>query len=229
MLKKKYLIIVVVTLLAVGGSAWWFMRPDNKKLTYKPETSKTPYVSQTLNAADNSNSISLTNPMPKPQPKNSLLNSSPTTASDQTGLNPLALNNNSRSNNSAEATLDPKTFSQHDKYKDDKAALFADLHIGDGEELTANKKAAVYYRGWLTDGTLFDASRPDEKGELQPFMFTLGAHQVITGWEQALTGMKVGGVRFVIVPPAVGYGAQGQDSIPGNSVLIFQVQLLAVE
>lgn len=151
----------------------------------------------------------------------------PNMASNDISLNPGAGSDSGQP--SAEAMLDPATFSQYDKYKNDRAALFADLNVGNGAELTANKKAAVYYKGWLADGKLFDMSRADEKGELQPFIFTLGAHQVIAGWEQALEGMKVGGVRFVIVPPAAGYGVQGQGSIPGNSVLIFQVQLLAVE
>lgn len=137
------------------------------------------------------------------------------------------------SSNPAEDTaakmLDPATFGQYEKYRGDSSALFAELQPGTGAELTANKKAAVLYKGWLTNGQLFDMSRANDKGEMQPFIFTLGARQVIAGWEQALAGMKEGGVRFVIVPPAVGYGAAGQGSIPGNAVLIFQVQLLDVE
>lgn len=137
--------------------------------------------------------------------------------------------NTSSTESAAAKMLDPKTFSQYEEYKDNTTALFAELQKGTGAELTPNKKAAVYYKGWLTDGTLFDMSRADDKGQLQPLIFTLGASQVISGWEQALAGMKVGGVRFVIVPPSVGYGTSGQGPIPSNAVLIFQVQLLAVE
>ncbi len=135
----------------------------------------------------------------------------------------------SSDSSSAEKMLDPSTFGQYDQYKNDDSALFAELQQGTGDELKAGKKAAVYYKGWLTNGQLFDMSRTNDKGELQPFVFTMGAHEVIQGWEQSLAGMKVGGVRFVIVPPAAGYGPSGQGSIPGNSVLIFQVQLAAVQ
>ncbi|MES2971084.1 MAG: FKBP-type peptidyl-prolyl cis-trans isomerase [Patescibacteria group bacterium] len=107
--------------------------------------------------------------------------------------------------------------------------MFGEVQVGTGDELTAGKKAAVYYKGWLTDGQLFDTTRPDKDGKLQPFVFEMGANQVIPGWEQGLAGMKVGGTRLVIVPPAVGYGPSGQGPIPGNAVLIFQVQLAAVE
>jgi FKBP-type peptidyl-prolyl cis-trans isomerase FkpA len=125
--------------------------------------------------------------------------------------------------------IDPSTFSKYDQYKSNTAALFADIQKGTGDELTINKKAAVVYKGWLTNGQLFDQSRADSNGQLQPFGFTLGAHQVITGWEQGMAGMKVGGTRLLIIPPSVGYGAAGQGSIPPNSVLVFQVQLLAVQ
>ena len=124
---------------------------------------------------------------------------------------------------------DPTTFSQYEKYKTSTSALFGDIEVGQGDELTANKKAAVYYKGWLTNGQLFDASRPGSDGKLQSFIFTLGAHAVIPGWEQGIAGMKVGGKRLIIVPPVVGYGAAGQGTIPGNALLVFEVQLLAVQ
>ena len=137
--------------------------------------------------------------------------------------------NGGSDNSSQKSPFDPSTFAQYDKYKDDQNGLFADVQKGTGTELASGMKAAVYYKGWLTNGTLFDQSQTDDKGQLQPFVFTLGAHQVIPGWEEALVGMKVGGVRLVIVPPAAGYGDQAQGSIPANSVLIFQVQLAAAQ
>lgn len=235
MLKNKKIIVSVGLALVFGasGGAWWLVNRSNaESSTQKPIPGPAPYSSdaQQLNPSQSGSSISLTKPTPKPRAQNSLLSSSPNSTSDQIGLNPQALNNNSRSSSTAEAMLDPKSFGKYDKYKNDQAAMFAELLAGKGDdELVPGKKAAVYYKGWLTDGTLFDMSRPDEEGNLQPFVFTHGAHQVIPGWEQALAGMKPGGVRFLIIPPAVGYGAQGQGNIPGNSVLIFQVQLLAVE
>jgi FKBP-type peptidyl-prolyl cis-trans isomerase len=127
------------------------------------------------------------------------------------------------------ALLDPTTFAKYDQYKDKTQALFVNLQDGSGDELTAGKTAVVLYKGWLTNGQLFDASRPDQSGKLQPFTFTLGQHQVIAGWEQGMAGMKAGGVRLLVIPPSVGYGADGQGPIPPNSVLVFQVQLVAVQ
>ncbi len=150
-------------------------------------------------------------------------------ATNQTG----AASQNQTSRSSGGSTqpnpFDPTTFQQYVKYKDDKSALLGEAQAGTGATLEAGKKAIVYYRGWLTNGTLFDQSRADANGQLQSFSFTVGAHQVIAGWEQGLVGMKVGGVRLLIVPPAVGYGASSQGSIPPNSVLVFQVQLVDVQ
>ena len=120
----------------------------------------------------------------------------------------------------------PETFKQYDQYKDGQHAMFGEIQVGTGLEVTAKTKVAVLYKGWLTDGSLFDQSRTDNKGQLQPFVLTIGEHTVITGWEEGLVGMKVGGIRRIIVPPAVGYGPQGHDPIPGNVVLVFDVQLL---
>jgi FKBP-type peptidyl-prolyl cis-trans isomerase len=125
--------------------------------------------------------------------------------------------------------VNPAQLAQYDKYKDAPHALFGDIKVGEGTELTGGKTAAVYYKGWLTNGQVFDQSRANSDGTLQPFLFSLGAHSVIPGFEEAIFGMKVGGTRLLIVPPAVGYGAQAQGSIPPNSVLIFQIQLLQVQ
>lgn len=123
----------------------------------------------------------------------------------------------------------PETFGQYEQYKDGQSALFGEIEEGTGNEAVSGKKVAVYYKGWLTNGSIFDQSRPGEDGQLQPFVFTLGAGQVIRGWEQGVAGMKVGGTRRLIIPPSVGYGAQAQGNIPANSVLIFDVQLLAIQ
>lgn len=123
------------------------------------------------------------------------------------------------------ATLDPTKFSQYDQYKTGQNALFGDIQTGAGTEITAGKTAVVNYRGWLTNGTLFDQNISSDK----PFSFVLGAHNVILGWEQAIAGMKVGGERLLIIPPAVGYGSKGQGPIPGDAVLVFDVKLVAVQ
>ena len=86
-----------------------------------------------------------------------------------------------------------------------------------GDMLTVN------YTGKLENGSVFDTS----VGKA-PFKFTLGAGQVIAGWDQGLVGMKVGGKRILIVPPALAYGAQGIGPIPPNATLTFEIELLTI-
>jgi len=99
------------------------------------------------------------------------------------------------------------------------------LEQGEGVEAKEGDKLSVYYVGELEDGTQFDAK---EEGE--PLVFTLGARQVIAGWDQGLIGMKVGEKRKLIIPPELAYGEQGKPgAIPSNAVLIFRVELLGIE
>jgi FKBP-type peptidyl-prolyl cis-trans isomerase FkpA len=136
----------------------------------------------------------------------------------------------SQTSKSAQTVPGPESFGQYEKYKDDKSALFMDLKAGDGAELVAGKKAAVLYKVWLTNGTLVDQSQTDKaSGKLQALAFTLGDHSLIPGWEQGVFGMKVNGLRRMIIPPIVGYGAAGKEPVPPNAVLIIDVQLLQVE
>jgi FKBP-type peptidyl-prolyl cis-trans isomerase len=107
------------------------------------------------------------------------------------------------------------------RYRDDK--------VGTGETATPGKTVSVHYTGWLDNngepGTKFDSSR-----ERSPFEFRLGAAQVIAGWDEGLSGMKVGGMRRLIIPSKLGYGERGAGHIikPGDG-LIFDVELLAVK
>jgi len=126
-------------------------------------------------------------------------------------------------------SIDPSTFKEYDKYLSGTSGLFADIQKGTGTQLAQGKKAVVVYKGWLTNGTLFDESRTGADGKTQAFSFTLGSNEVIPGWEQGMTNMKVGGIRLLIVPPAVGYGKAGQGPVPPNAVLVFAVQLVSVE
>lgn len=125
--------------------------------------------------------------------------------------------------------LDPSQFKAYESYKSSDRMLRQDIKIGTGADIITGKKVAVSYKGWLTDGTVFDESKLNENNELQPFVFTPGTGQVIAGWEQGIIGMKVGGIRRLVIPPVAGYGEQGQGPIPPNSVLIFDIQLLEVE
>jgi FKBP-type peptidyl-prolyl cis-trans isomerase FkpA len=83
----------------------------------------------------------------------------------------------------------------------------------------------VHYTGWLTTGKKFDSS-VDAK---QPYEFTLGKGEVIKGWDEGVTGMKVGGKRQLRVPPELAYGAEGPPQIPASATLVFDVQLLAAK
>ena len=104
-----------------------------------------------------------------------------------------------------------------------------DVVTGTGAEATAGKKVSVHYSGWLLyggeKGKKFDSSR--DRG--QPFDFPLGAGHVIKGWDEGVTGMKVGGSRRLTIPPELGYGARGAGGvIPPNATLLFEVELLKV-
>jgi FKBP-type peptidyl-prolyl cis-trans isomerase FkpA len=108
-----------------------------------------------------------------------------------------------------------------------------DLVVGQGAEATAGSRVTVHYTGWTYDhthadkkGATFDSSR---KGG-QPFSFVLGQQQVITGWDQGVAGMKVGGQRRLVIPAALAYGDRGAGgAIPPGATLVFDVELLAVQ
>ena len=100
-----------------------------------------------------------------------------------------------------------------------------DIAVGTGATAVAGKAVKVHYTGWLTDGKKFDSSV--DRG--QPFQFSLGAGQVIKGWDEGVAGMKVGGKRQLRIPPELGYGPRGAGGvIPPNATLIFDVELLDV-
>ena len=107
---------------------------------------------------------------------------------------------------------------------------YEDIKAGSGDEATAGAYVTVHYTGWLQNpdgsaGSKFDSS----KDRNDPFEFPLGAGHVIKGWDQGVQGMKVGGIRKLVIPASLGYGARGAGGvIPPNATLIFEVELLAV-
>ncbi len=104
--------------------------------------------------------------------------------------------------------------------------VIEDKVVGTGEEATVGKRVSVHYSGFLTNGTMFDSSIPRKT----PFTFTLGAGEVIQGWDKGVVGMKVGGKRKLTIPSKLGYGPRGAGGvIPPNATLIFDVELLKVE
>ncbi len=100
-----------------------------------------------------------------------------------------------------------------------------DIKVGEGEAVKEGDTVKVHYTGMLTNGKVFDSSK--ERGE--PFRFTVGAGNVIKGWEEGLIGMKVGGKRLLTIPPDLGYGDRDMGDIPPNSTLIFEIELLGLE
>ena len=100
---------------------------------------------------------------------------------------------------------------------------YIDEAVGSGPTPKTGKKVKVHYTGWLKDGTKFDSSV--DRG--QPFEFIIGVGQVIKGWDEGVSTMRVGGKRTLIIPPELGYGERGAGTIPPNAALKFKVELLA--
>lgn len=104
--------------------------------------------------------------------------------------------------------------------------IIEDEAVGEGDEAKVGDIVTVHYVGALTDGMIFDASR--NRGE-KGFTFTVGAGQVIKGWDIGVLSMKVGGKRHLTIPSDLAYGDQAVGGvIPANSTLIFEVELLKV-
>ena len=106
-----------------------------------------------------------------------------------------------------------------------------DILVGTGAEAATGRPATVHYTLWL-----YDAGRVENKGTQiessvggQPFTFTVGARQVIAGWDRGVPGIKVGGKRRLVLPPDLAYGGQANGRIPANSTLVFDIELLAVQ
>jgi FKBP-type peptidyl-prolyl cis-trans isomerase FkpA len=105
-----------------------------------------------------------------------------------------------------------------------------DLVVGTGADAISGTSMTVNYTGWL-----YDTSKADHKGLVfdtsigkTPFSFTLGAGQVIRGWDQGVVGMKVGGTRELVIPPSLAYGSTRSGAIPPNSTLIFDITLVSI-
>ncbi len=135
------------------------------------------------------------------------------------GCSPTSVQNNS----SQKETPSEKSGSDAKEVLLPGGLRFIEMKIGEGDELKAKGRGIVHYSGYLSDGTPFDSSYDRNK----PFEVNLRGG-VIQGWLQGLPGMKVGGKRKLVIPPALGYGAAARPKIPANSTLVFEIKLLQV-
>lgn len=100
----------------------------------------------------------------------------------------------------------------------------ADITIGSGAVPQTGQNVTVQYTGWLSNGTMFDSSRSSGR---MPFAFAIGTGAVIKGWDEGVATMSVGGIRRLVIPAALAYGATGSPpTIPANATLTFDIELL---
>jgi FKBP-type peptidyl-prolyl cis-trans isomerase len=102
---------------------------------------------------------------------------------------------------------------------------YQDLEVGEGAEAVTGSAATVHYEGFLANGNKFDSSRDRD----EPFTFAVGIGGVIPGFDEGVSGMRVGGVRKLVIPPELAYGESGAGTvIPPNATLVFDIELLEV-
>lgn len=141
---------------------------------------------------------------------------------------PLVVTNSGGTNSEVLSQITPKKdegptkqeLQSYQQYAASKQLFQGDIRVGQGAVVAVGMNVALAYKGYLTTGQLFDQSTD------KPFVVKVGDHKVIPGFEQGLVGMKVGGKRRLIIPPALGYGDKVQGPIPANSVLVFDIELL---
>jgi FKBP-type peptidyl-prolyl cis-trans isomerase FkpA len=105
-----------------------------------------------------------------------------------------------------------------------------DTRVGTGATPKAGQICVMHYTGWLYEGGAKGKKFDSSVDRGQPFEFPIGRRQVISGWDEGVATMKVGGKRTLIIPPELGYGARGAGGvIPPNATLIFDVELLDVK
>ena len=101
---------------------------------------------------------------------------------------------------------------------------FRDIAVGSGPTVAAGQLVSVRYTGWLSSGQQFDSN----VSEATPLEFALGAGRLIPGFEQGVAGMRVGGQRQIIIPPSLAWGPGGNERIPGNAIVVFNVEVVSV-
>ncbi len=125
-----------------------------------------------------------------------------------------------------ETTFDPSLGVDLTTFTKNASGLyFKELVVGAGTLAQDGRQVAVRYKGQLPNAFVFDENPPPKP----VFAFLLGAGQVVPGFDQGTRGMRIGGKRQVIIPPALGYGSRGSGSIPSNAILIFTIDLISVQ
>lgn len=144
-------------------------------------------------------------------------------------LGTIVLSAYTHADNVAPTTSAPES-AKVERIKTASGLQYEDTKVGSGDVARSGFLATVHYTGWLksrdgSTGRKFDSSRDGD----QPFTFRLGSGQVIQGWDEGVQGMRIGGIRKLIVPSYLGYGSRGAPpSIPPNATLIFEIELLAL-
>lgn len=100
-----------------------------------------------------------------------------------------------------------------------------DVRTGDGDEAKPGDTIRMLYAGYLPDGTLVEEIRDADR--TPPFV--LGAGRIIPGWEEGIPGMREGGIRKLVIPPSLGFGASGRSPVPPNAVLVFDLELISAD
>jgi len=105
-----------------------------------------------------------------------------------------------------------------------------DNTIPSGDVAKTGDTVSMNYTGWLENGAAFDSNVDPKFNHVEPFVFTLGAGQVIAGWDKGIVGMRVGEKKTLTIPPQDAYGASGiPGAIPPNSTLVFNVELIGIK
>jgi FKBP-type peptidyl-prolyl cis-trans isomerase len=221
MTKKQILSAVLISLVIIvliGSVLAWYLSKNK-------ETSSASAVQAGVSAQldpSGATTIPLGESTKKPNSGLSVSDNPTTSANLGSGIS-IGGSSTGSSSNAAQ------DFKQYEAYKDKTEVYFGDIVTGTGNQAQKDSQLAVTYKGYLTNGQMFDQSRTGANGAKQPLIFTLGTGQLIAGFEQGVAGMKAGGTRRIIIPPVLGYGDKQQNGIPPNSVLIFDVELLTVQ